>query len=121
MNKDHACDKCGLVIGEHAETNYGHDCAYCGKTVTVCRDVDKNHVCDLCAVAMSDHTVLSGSHHCSYCGAQTSVCADANEDGFCDICNIEVKRENEVLVIGAASVGVVALIAVAFVLGKRRR
>jgi hypothetical protein len=119
-DRNHACDKCGAVMGEHVETDHGHACAYCGKAASVCRDTDKNHVCDLCSQTLGDHTVLSGSHTCTYCGAQISVCADANEDSFCDICNAEVKRENKVLVIGAVGIGVIALVAVAFALGKRR-
>ena len=119
-DRNHSCDRCGAIVGEHAESAYGHECEYCGKTASVCRDTDKNHVCDVCSKTLSDHTSLLGSHTCSYCGAQISVCADANEDGFCDICNAEVKRENKAVVIGAACVGGIALLAVAFALGKRR-
>lgn len=120
-NRDHSCDLCGAVVGEHVESAYGHECAYCGKTASVCRDADKNHVCDVCAKTMSDHSSLTGSHSCNYCGAQLSVCADTNKDGFCDICNAEVKRENKIFIIGAACVGGIALLAVAFALGKSRR
>ena len=121
VNKDHTCDQCGTFMGQHAETSYGHDCAYCGKIASACRDTDKNHICDVCSKILGDHTSLLGSHTCSYCNAQISVCADANNDGFCDVCNVEVKRENKAIVIGAIGVGAVALIAFAFALGKRRR
>ena len=89
-DRDHACDVCSTIMGEHEAAEGSHNCAYCGERASNCADADRNHACDLCGAAMGEHAAAEGSHNCAYCGETLSSCADADRNHACDVCGAAI-------------------------------
>ncbi len=90
-DKNHVCDACDEIVGDHATAEGKHECGYCGQTLTNCVDADKNHACDTCGAAVGKHEAAEGKHNCNYCGEALTECQDA-DDHECDICGKTVSR-----------------------------
>ncbi len=90
-DKNHVCDACDEIVGDHATAEGKHECGYCGQTMTNCMDADKNHACDTCGAAVGKHEAAEGKHNCDYCGEALTECQDA-DDHKCDICGKTVSR-----------------------------
>lgn len=76
------------MLSVHKAAEGSHNCAYCGKAVSGCVDIDKDHKCDICNTTMGAHEAANGGSVCDYCGkpvqntpAITYQMGDVNGDG----------------------------------------
>lgn len=108
-NKDHACDTCRGVVGEHTDKvgDKDHKCDYCGKDIccdtcqellSKCVDADKNHACDECSKEFSSHSdiVGDGDHKCDYCNNMSNSCVDNDRNHECDECKAKIGEHIDV-------------------------
>ena len=85
-DKNHSCDICTKIVGEHVPVENTHTCDYCKKDVTTCIDEDKNHSCDICTKTMGEHVATENTHTCDYCKQDVTTCIDEDKNHLCDIC-----------------------------------
>ena len=85
-DKNHECDICKEIVGEHIAQEGTHICEYCNKEASTCVDEDKNHECDICKETMGEHIAQEGTHICEYCNKEASTCVDEDKNHECDIC-----------------------------------
>ncbi len=111
-NKDHACDRCGVAQGTHAEQANSHTCLYCSQPAGVCRGGTATCVtkaeCTVCGESYGDFDANNHSlsdwrpdaenkKHYKECIAQGCdyttdpvACSDVAGDGnhSCDACGL---------------------------------
>ena len=85
-DKDHACDFCGMEMGEHVDADKDHFCDYgCSEKIGEHADADKDHKCDYgCSEKIGDHADADKDHKCDYCQAEMTKHVDENKDHKCD-------------------------------------
>ena len=92
-DKNHVCDICGHTTS-HTDTDFDHDCEYCGQVFSDCKDEDNNCICDyagckkqLAHKPNADDVDCTTDITCSVCGTVTTEGKDAHtpnaDDGDC--------------------------------------